>query len=206
MIIDENEKKKEEKNERLLIDLCECYLTLEDEFSSEFLSICIPCLLSAASDKEDSKEAKKEVEIALLALSRIGACHFIHEQYLNEIKEIIQYHQVHRNLTYLAYQSAWRLLIYRILKDDSLEGMIVDATHFVREERKELEELAKSVDWKRKKVGDGEKEAKELLFIERWLNAIYDHLCFCTSWSEEFVELIGRIVGKIQESWYQNSI
>eukprot|EP00770_Monocercomonoides_exilis_P014393 MONOS_14339.1-p1 / transcript=MONOS_14339.1 / gene=MONOS_14339 / organism=Monocercomonoides_exilis_PA203 / gene_product=unspecified product / transcript_product=unspecified product / location=Mono_scaffold00984:20000-20750(-) / protein_length=210 / sequence_SO=supercontig / SO=protein_coding / is_pseudo=false len=71
MIIDENEKKKEEKNEKFLTDLCECYALLIYQFSCELLSIIVPCLLKAASKKEGNEETQKEVKMALLALSNI---------------------------------------------------------------------------------------------------------------------------------------
>ncbi|KAH7819016.1 uncharacterized protein MONOS_13270 [Monocercomonoides exilis] len=72
MIIDENEKKKEEKNEKRLIDLCECYLLLNRWPSSEMDSIIVPCLLKVALKKDETDEAQKEVEMALLALGNIG--------------------------------------------------------------------------------------------------------------------------------------
>ncbi|KAH7817734.1 uncharacterized protein MONOS_13864 [Monocercomonoides exilis] len=71
MIFDEDKKKIDVKNEKLLVDLCECYLTLVYDFSSEFLSICVPCLLKFALNKEESEKAQNEVEMALLALSSI---------------------------------------------------------------------------------------------------------------------------------------
>eukprot|EP00770_Monocercomonoides_exilis_P014111 MONOS_14057.1-p1 / transcript=MONOS_14057.1 / gene=MONOS_14057 / organism=Monocercomonoides_exilis_PA203 / gene_product=unspecified product / transcript_product=unspecified product / location=Mono_scaffold00928:21441-21869(-) / protein_length=143 / sequence_SO=supercontig / SO=protein_coding / is_pseudo=false len=65
MIIDENEKKSKEKNERRLIDICECYLLLnDDDISDELISICVPRLLKAALNKEGNEETQKEVEIA----------------------------------------------------------------------------------------------------------------------------------------------
>ncbi|KAH7818815.1 uncharacterized protein MONOS_8868 [Monocercomonoides exilis] len=72
MIIDENEKKKEEMNEKRLIDLCECYLLLNRWPSSEMDSIYVPCLLKVALKKDETEEAQKEVEMALLALGNIG--------------------------------------------------------------------------------------------------------------------------------------
>ncbi|KAH7818897.1 uncharacterized protein MONOS_1729 [Monocercomonoides exilis] len=71
MIVDENEKKKEEKDEKLLTDLCECFLALSNYSSSKLHSIYVPCLLKVAQKKEKSVETQKEVELALLALSNI---------------------------------------------------------------------------------------------------------------------------------------
>ncbi|KAH7824087.1 uncharacterized protein MONOS_1714 [Monocercomonoides exilis] len=195
MIGEENEKKNEEKNEKLLVDLCECYASLSLYFPSELLSICIPYLLKVASKKEENEETQKEVEIALLALSDIKQ--FVKtdkELYFNEIKEIILYHQEHHNLTWLAYQSAWRFLTDRLNNERSMEGMIVNEQHFAREAASELDELMRRVDWTRKKVGKGEREVNEVLVIDRWLFDIDYFLEDCTLWNEELDELIDSIV------------
>ncbi|KAH7825155.1 uncharacterized protein MONOS_1472 [Monocercomonoides exilis] len=71
-MIFEEEKKKERKNKKLLIDLCECFVLLNNRINSELISICIPCLLKIALKKEENEETQKEVEIALLALSNIS--------------------------------------------------------------------------------------------------------------------------------------
>ncbi|KAH7816339.1 uncharacterized protein MONOS_18228 [Monocercomonoides exilis] len=107
MIADENEKKTEGKNEKLLADLCECCLLINEGISSKLLSICVPCLLKVALRNEENEESQKEVEMALLALRRIDTFHKIEKElYFNEIKEIIQHHQEHRNLTQLVYHHA----------------------------------------------------------------------------------------------------
>ncbi|KAH7820362.1 uncharacterized protein MONOS_2267 [Monocercomonoides exilis] len=149
MIIDENEKKKDEKDERLLIDLCECYLTLGYDFPYELHSICVPCLLKTALKKEESKETQNETEMALLALSKAVCCFIEQELNLNEIKEIIKYHQGHRNLTQLAYQSAWLFLMDRFLYEN-VEEVIANELHLAREAARELEELTRCVNWKKK--------------------------------------------------------
>eukprot|EP00770_Monocercomonoides_exilis_P006169 MONOS_6139.1-p1 / transcript=MONOS_6139.1 / gene=MONOS_6139 / organism=Monocercomonoides_exilis_PA203 / gene_product=unspecified product / transcript_product=unspecified product / location=Mono_scaffold00189:72019-73460(+) / protein_length=285 / sequence_SO=supercontig / SO=protein_coding / is_pseudo=false len=101
---DEQKQKIEEMNE--LIDEMN-----EDEFENidmpqKLLKVCMPCLLKVASNKERSKEARREGEMALITLNRIYSFEVIEkEMFLNEIKEIIQYHQEHHNLTWLAYQS-----------------------------------------------------------------------------------------------------
>eukprot|EP00770_Monocercomonoides_exilis_P014878 MONOS_14824.1-p1 / transcript=MONOS_14824.1 / gene=MONOS_14824 / organism=Monocercomonoides_exilis_PA203 / gene_product=unspecified product / transcript_product=unspecified product / location=Mono_scaffold01081:2432-2800(+) / protein_length=123 / sequence_SO=supercontig / SO=protein_coding / is_pseudo=false len=72
-MIFEEEKKKEGKNEWLLVELCECFTFLKDGVTlEEFPSVCVPCLLKAALRKEENEESQKEVEMALLALSDIG--------------------------------------------------------------------------------------------------------------------------------------
>ncbi|KAH7832429.1 uncharacterized protein MONOS_18522 [Monocercomonoides exilis] len=188
MIIDESEKKKEEKNEKLLDNLCKCYISLSYNFPPELLSICVTCLLKAALNKVESEENQKEVEIALLALSNTNYYEIDKELYLNEIKEIIKYHLEHHNLTHLAYQSAWQFLIYRFIEDKSLEGMIVNELHFTREAGREFEDLTRSVDWKK------EKKAKEDIIIERWLQVLDCYFYYCQLRNEEYVGLISSIV------------
>ncbi|KAH7815485.1 uncharacterized protein MONOS_18314 [Monocercomonoides exilis] len=197
MIIDEK-KKKEVKNDKLLIDLCECYLLHKEWFSSELLSICVPCLLKAALMKEENEDAKKEAEMALLSLNYIRNKYKVPEElYLDEIKEIIQHHQKRHNLTHLSYQSAWQFMINRFHKGESLEEMIVNELHFMKEAAKELEELEKCVDWKRYKEENGRIEVH---IIWRWLYNI-DH-CFllCKLWNEETTKLIRSIVELYREA------
>eukprot|EP00770_Monocercomonoides_exilis_P008046 MONOS_8004.1-p1 / transcript=MONOS_8004.1 / gene=MONOS_8004 / organism=Monocercomonoides_exilis_PA203 / gene_product=unspecified product / transcript_product=unspecified product / location=Mono_scaffold00290:36590-37633(-) / protein_length=309 / sequence_SO=supercontig / SO=protein_coding / is_pseudo=false len=174
MIIEE-EKIKEEKNEKLLVDLCECYLLLNGCASSELISICVPCLLEAALKKDESEETRKEKEIALLALSHIDR----QELYLNEIKENILYHQEHHNLTQLAYH----------LK------VIVNELHFGREAARELEELTRNMDWKKKEGEEMNKEeAKEEFALIRWLKTCEMYFLNCRLWNEENPGLINSIV------------
>ncbi|KAH7825829.1 uncharacterized protein MONOS_18603 [Monocercomonoides exilis] len=195
--------KKEGKNEKLLIDLCECYISLSNDFSSECLSICVPCLLKVASNKERHEDIQEELEMALLALSNVRCCVVEQELYLGAIKEIIQYHQEHHNLTRLAYQSAWQFLINRLFKDKRLEDMIMNELHFGREASGELEELSKCVDWKREKAEEEEergKERREELVIWRWLDAMYYFLYSCRLWNEELAGVIGSVVSVFQAS------
>ncbi|KAH7815092.1 uncharacterized protein MONOS_18347 [Monocercomonoides exilis] len=193
MMIDENEKKKDEK---FLTDLCECYLFLHYKcVPDELLSICVPCLLKAALKKEECEEAQKEKEIALLALSHIDRYYFFRQElFLNEIKEIIQHHQEHRNLTQLAYQSAWTFLMNRLYYANNLESLIVNELHFGREAARELDELAKSVSRKIKEEDEIEKEGKEVFIIREWFCTINYFLSSCKLWNAEFVKLIGSIV------------
>ncbi|KAH7823808.1 uncharacterized protein MONOS_8629 [Monocercomonoides exilis] len=192
MII-EGGKKDEGKNEKLVTDLCECYLSLGFFFSPEMFSVCVPCIIKVALKKEENEEAQKEVEIALIALSNVGFYKIEQKLYLNEIKEIIKYHQEHRNLTRLAYQSAWQFLIKRWVKDKGMKEVIVNELHFTREARREIEELKRNVDWKRKEEEKRGKKVKKVLVIERWLNAINDFLSECTLWNEEFIGLLSSI-------------
>ncbi|KAH7815754.1 uncharacterized protein MONOS_18279 [Monocercomonoides exilis] len=187
MIIEE-EKKKERKNEKLLADLSECYLFLSRFFSKEMISICVPCVLKTALKKEESKEAQKEVEMALLTLRNVKYNDIGKELYLNEIKEIILHHQQHRNLTRLSYQSAWEFLICRLDNDKSLKKVFVNELHFAREAARELEELSKRVDWKRGK------ETKEEYILLRWFRTFDYFFRECKLWNEEFVGLINSIV------------
>ncbi|KAH7817521.1 uncharacterized protein MONOS_18115 [Monocercomonoides exilis] len=194
-MIDEEEKKKE-KNVKLLVDLCECYLTLYYGFSSEFVSIYATYLLKAALKKEENEEIKKEVEMALLSLSNIpGYYEMEQELFLDEIKEIIQYHQEHRNLTRLAYHSAWRFLIGRLFADKSLKDVIVNEMHFIGEARRELDELSKYVDWKRKEEEkERRKRREEENIFMRWIETLTAFFCGCTLRNEEYVGLVSSIV------------
>eukprot|EP00770_Monocercomonoides_exilis_P015798 MONOS_15749.1-p1 / transcript=MONOS_15749.1 / gene=MONOS_15749 / organism=Monocercomonoides_exilis_PA203 / gene_product=unspecified product / transcript_product=unspecified product / location=Mono_scaffold01340:6231-7069(+) / protein_length=262 / sequence_SO=supercontig / SO=protein_coding / is_pseudo=false len=198
MMIIEEEKKNEGRNEKLLVGLCECNFLLNNAVSEGLISICVPLLLNVASNKEENKEAQKEVEMALLALSNIPGCQKIEKEFfINEIKEIIQNQQEYRNLTHLAYQSSWKFLIDRYFNYESWKEVIVNELHFVREESKELEELSKSVDWKRKEEERG-KEVKEALVIWRWFFVIGYCFEWCTLCCMEWEELIYSIVDMFQ--------
>ncbi|KAH7815789.1 uncharacterized protein MONOS_15064 [Monocercomonoides exilis] len=186
------------KNEKLLADLCECFALMNFFIiSDELSSICVPCLLKVASKKKESKEIQKEVEMALLALSAV-------EQYdvvqpyalrLNDTIEIIKYHQQHHNLTQLAYRYAWDILIQKIFFERNLEDVIVNELHFGREARRELEELTKCVDWKRKKGKEMNKdEAKEVLVIRKWIQTLEYFLYSCKRRNEECIVLINSVV------------
>ncbi|KAH7826335.1 uncharacterized protein MONOS_17361 [Monocercomonoides exilis] len=110
--------------------------------------------------------------MALLALCHIGKCFILdNELFLNEIKEIILYHQEHNNMTHLASQSAWEFLTDRLYRNISLEQIIMNELHFAREAARELEELTRCVEWKRKKEERG-RETKEELAITRWIQAL----------------------------------
>ncbi|KAH7815132.1 uncharacterized protein MONOS_13517 [Monocercomonoides exilis] len=193
-MIAEEEQKKDEKNEKLLTEICECYLYLKDRTISRVPYACVTCLLKAALRKEENKDVQKEAEMALLALSSIGDNFVEQELYLNDIKEIIKYHQEHRNLTHLAYQSAWEFLIKRFIKDRNLEDMIVNELHFVGEAARELEELTRNEDWNRKKGEERGKEAKEEFALTRWLKTCAMYLQSCRLRNEENVGLLKNIV------------
>eukprot|EP00770_Monocercomonoides_exilis_P009274 MONOS_9228.1-p1 / transcript=MONOS_9228.1 / gene=MONOS_9228 / organism=Monocercomonoides_exilis_PA203 / gene_product=unspecified product / transcript_product=unspecified product / location=Mono_scaffold00373:6201-7633(+) / protein_length=426 / sequence_SO=supercontig / SO=protein_coding / is_pseudo=false len=203
MIIDENEKK-EGKDEKLMADLCECIFLISHLFLTlpkELYGICVPCLLNVALKKEKDEETQKEVEMALFAFSCISRYYQIEKElYLKEITEIIKYHQEHHNLTRLAYQSAWKFLMDRLLQESSLEDTIVNELHFEREARREVEELSKGVDWKKKEEEMGETERKAMDIISRWFGPIGYYFYSCHLWNEEYVELISRIVDLFRAS------
>eukprot|EP00770_Monocercomonoides_exilis_P003764 MONOS_3745.1-p1 / transcript=MONOS_3745.1 / gene=MONOS_3745 / organism=Monocercomonoides_exilis_PA203 / gene_product=unspecified product / transcript_product=unspecified product / location=Mono_scaffold00091:51679-52726(+) / protein_length=329 / sequence_SO=supercontig / SO=protein_coding / is_pseudo=false len=194
MIVEE-EKKKEGKNEKLLADLCECFVLLNQFcISKELLSIVLPCLLKVGLDKDESEETQKEVEMAFLALSNINEYAIIDKNmYFSEMKEIIQHHQEHNNLTRLAYHSAWEFVIKRFCLDGSLEDVISNELHFAKEAIKELEELMNCVDWKRTKE-EREKESQEEKVLLRWLLTLEYFLGSCLLWNEKYSELIRCVV------------
>ncbi|KAH7825957.1 uncharacterized protein MONOS_9398 [Monocercomonoides exilis] len=210
MIFEENEKK-EKKNEKLLVDLCECYHFLSKVALMDLFPVSVPILLKVASNKEESEEVQKEVEMALLALSSIGKNGEIEQkQYLNEIKEIIKYHQDHHNLTRLAYQSALEFLICRFYdsnvkgsffvnerrraKEEKLEEVILNELHFAREARREQEEMMKCVDWKRREEEkERGKEVPEEFVLVKWPRASKIFLRFYRLKNEEFLVLLSSV-------------
>eukprot|EP00770_Monocercomonoides_exilis_P012911 MONOS_12855.1-p1 / transcript=MONOS_12855.1 / gene=MONOS_12855 / organism=Monocercomonoides_exilis_PA203 / gene_product=unspecified product / transcript_product=unspecified product / location=Mono_scaffold00742:29986-31430(-) / protein_length=427 / sequence_SO=supercontig / SO=protein_coding / is_pseudo=false len=178
MIIEE-EKIKEEKNEKLLVDLCECYLLLHKLYSEKLIPICVPCLLKFALKKEESEETRKEKEMALLVLSHINSYYFFRQElYLKEITEIIKNHQEHHNLTQLAYH----------LK------VIVNELHFGREAARELEELTRNMDWKKKEEKMNKEETKEEVILTRWIETSGYYFYRCKLENEENVGLINSII------------
>ncbi|KAH7817031.1 uncharacterized protein MONOS_15021 [Monocercomonoides exilis] len=190
------EEKKKEKNEKLLVDLCGCYLLLGNQFNSELTLIYVPCLLKAASVKEENEEAQKEVEMALLTLSNINEYIEVKQElYLKEITEIIKHQQEQRNLTKLAYQCAWLFFINRFFHDYSLEDTITAELHFVGEAARELEELTRCIDWKNKEENEKRRKAtKEEITLIRWVETCTYYFLSCRLWNEEYVELLSRIV------------
>eukprot|EP00770_Monocercomonoides_exilis_P015777 MONOS_15728.1-p1 / transcript=MONOS_15728.1 / gene=MONOS_15728 / organism=Monocercomonoides_exilis_PA203 / gene_product=unspecified product / transcript_product=unspecified product / location=Mono_scaffold01330:8228-9413(+) / protein_length=348 / sequence_SO=supercontig / SO=protein_coding / is_pseudo=false len=169
-MISEEEEKKEEKDERLLVDACESYLLLNDRFNSYLVLICMPCLLKAALNKKENGETQKEVEMALLALSYIHERFEIPEElFFDEIKEIVEYHHEHHNLTHLAYVSAWKFAIRRLRFNENLYDAVANEQHFAKATGRELEELAKCVDWTGKKE---KKEREEDFLLMRWLKRL----------------------------------
>ncbi|KAH7818731.1 uncharacterized protein MONOS_13187 [Monocercomonoides exilis] len=187
------EKKNEfEKDERILGDVCTSSVILNAGLSVELLLVCVPCLLKAAFNKEENKETKKEVEMALLSLSTIGwEKRIAKELYLDRIKEIIRNYQEHHNLTQLAYQSAWYFLIKRFHNDGSLEDVIVDELHLMKETTRELEELAKHVNLEEEKRKLG--KMMEVHVLKRWFNILNSYFD-CVEWKRgdcsDFVQFI----------------
>ncbi|KAH7818690.1 uncharacterized protein MONOS_18671 [Monocercomonoides exilis] len=198
-MITEEEKKKEGKNEKPLVDLCECNLLLSNGFISEpIISVCVTYVLKVAMSKEEGEEARKDVEMALLALSNTMYYFIEQKLYLKEIKDIVQYHQEHRNLTRLAYQSVWQFLFCRLLCDRRLEDVILNKLQFEREAIRELEELTKCIDWKKNE--DKLKEMEEENLLERWIIALNIYFKEFQIRKKEHVVLIECIVQIYQAS------
>ncbi|KAH7822922.1 uncharacterized protein MONOS_8534 [Monocercomonoides exilis] len=144
-------------------------------------------------DEEEQMQKIKEMNEMINEMNRDEFKSEIEQKlYLKEIKEIIKYHQEHQNLTRLAYQSAWQFLIKRLYNDKSLEEVIVNDLHFAREAAKELEDLSKCVDLKRKE--ERAKEAKEVIVIWRWMLIIYEFFFSCTLRNEELAKLTASLV------------
>ncbi|KAH7832662.1 uncharacterized protein MONOS_3985 [Monocercomonoides exilis] len=147
------------------------------------------------------EEKKLTLENAFLLLKHIGSSNALksmnkipEELYLSEMKEIIQHHQDHHNLTPLAYQSAWQFLMNRLFLNGVLEKVMTDELHFVKEAKREMEELAKCVDWKRKEEKRGGKGVKEGIVLRRWLFTLFDFFFSCHLWDDEYSELVCCVV------------
>ncbi|KAH7822472.1 uncharacterized protein MONOS_9671 [Monocercomonoides exilis] len=194
------EESSKKRNEKLLTDLCECVLMLNDDcFFNELFSFSVRCLLKEALNIEEDKETQKDVEMALLAMSNIGEYKEIDKElFLNEISEIIRYHQEHRNLTQLAYQSAWQFLIRRFRLEKGLRKIIANELSFGREAVRELDELIKCVDWK--KTEKELKKTKEVWIIMRYLKIaqLYFGKCRACSEEDQLNEFIERVI-KLKE-------
>ncbi|KAH7823790.1 uncharacterized protein MONOS_1871 [Monocercomonoides exilis] len=161
----------------------------------EFLTICVPCLLKVALNRKEDKDIQKEVEMALLALSSIYDHYEIErELYLNEIKEIIKYHQEHRNLTRLAYQSAWGLLVNQSRINRSLDDVVINELHFVRDAARELGELTKCVNLKREEKTEEIRQMNEAeTIMMKWIKTVEAFYLHLRSWKEEYAELISYL-------------
>ncbi|KAH7822190.1 uncharacterized protein MONOS_8212 [Monocercomonoides exilis] len=201
-MVAEEDEKKEGNDEKLIADLGECMLLFGGSTSMEFDSVCVPYLLKVALNKEENEETQKEVETALMALSCINICYKVEKDlYLNEIKEIIQYHEKHHNLTRLAYQSAWGFLIILSLNDQKTIEVIVDELHFEREAARELDELMQSVDWKKKEEEEVKEKGKnEELVLKRWLQNFDNFFVPCGALNKECSGIVESIVGVLRVS------
>ncbi|KAH7823793.1 uncharacterized protein MONOS_17582 [Monocercomonoides exilis] len=114
----------------------------KETFDQQKMKSFLSTLLKVAKRKEEDEETQKEAEMALMTLSHQNEYQSIEQKlYLNEIKEIIQYHQQHNNLTQLSYQSAWQFLIERLPQGSKLAKTTVNELHFVREATRGLNEL-----------------------------------------------------------------
>ncbi|KAH7818538.1 uncharacterized protein MONOS_18673 [Monocercomonoides exilis] len=190
-------KKKEERREKLLIDLCECcFMLFENEIKmrDELIPVCASCLMKVALCNDKSEGKQKETEIDLLALSCFPNNIKVNKiMYINEVKKIIHYHQEHHNLTQLAYQSAWQFLINRFFFESSLEYVIANELHFAREAVQELAELSKCVELKKNEKGEEEKKVTHV--IMRWLNVLNVFFSLRTSnGKSDCVEVISCLV------------
>ncbi|KAH7828863.1 uncharacterized protein MONOS_17230 [Monocercomonoides exilis] len=185
MIIKEKDMK-EKRNEKLLTDLCECIMMIfYQSLTGELHALSVSLLLKVALKKGNDKKTREEVEMALLALNGISKP-LEQKYYLNEITDIIQYHQEHHNLTCLANQSAFHFLISRFKEDDSLKEVVLQKMHFVSEATKELDELNGSLNWDTHEKNFSEK--MRVRIITRWLYLIFN------TFRKEFNEIYGEVV------------
>ncbi|KAH7830204.1 uncharacterized protein MONOS_4342 [Monocercomonoides exilis] len=112
--------------------------------------------------------------MVLLALSNIAQFEILEENLsLYDIQEIIEYHQKHHNLTPLAYQSAWELLITRFDDEGRLKRTIISKLHFVDEVTREMELASKNVNSKENEEKKKKSEVtKEETILIRWLETL----------------------------------
>ncbi|KAH7829843.1 uncharacterized protein MONOS_17064 [Monocercomonoides exilis] len=155
------------------VDFCECYLINSNYVfvnKESHLINYVPYILKVALKKRKNKKEQAEAEIALMSLCKIEQNAEIEKElFLDHIKEIIQFHQKHNNLSHLAYQRAWEFLIKRLNEHKELENVIVNELHFYREAFGELEILKQCVNWTKNETG--RYEIEEMLML-RWVNAI----------------------------------
>ncbi|KAH7819656.1 uncharacterized protein MONOS_17929 [Monocercomonoides exilis] len=198
LMIFEEMSKKEGKSERLLIDLCECYYLLSDDNINEKMAPSITsCLLKVASNEERSINIQKEVEMALLALSEGSRGTLVKgSQPLEEMIDIIYHHNDHRNLTQLAFQSAWRFMINNWHRNSNSQIVVVASMIFLTVVKRELKELIKCVDWKREDEGREKirSEPKATQMIIRWLDVLGNFFIMCDKWDDDFNEVVRFVV------------
>eukprot|EP00770_Monocercomonoides_exilis_P015864 MONOS_15815.1-p1 / transcript=MONOS_15815.1 / gene=MONOS_15815 / organism=Monocercomonoides_exilis_PA203 / gene_product=unspecified product / transcript_product=unspecified product / location=Mono_scaffold01363:1575-2246(-) / protein_length=224 / sequence_SO=supercontig / SO=protein_coding / is_pseudo=false len=93
-----------------------------------------------------------------------------------------------------------QFLMFRIFYERSLEEVFMNELHFVREARRELEELTRCVDWKRKE-GENEirgKDTKEVMELRKCIETVGVFLYEYRLRTEEYAVLIGCIIQILQ--------
>ncbi|KAH7816104.1 uncharacterized protein MONOS_18253 [Monocercomonoides exilis] len=146
-----------------------------DYVAERLCDVCLTHLFKVALNKDESEETRKEVEMALLALSNVNPCDKLNKElYLSSITEIIKYYQQSSKLTRLAYQSAWNFLINRYQYERGLEEVVLNELNFVKEAEKELEELQRCVDWE--KDESELREMEEVRVMQRWCKLVTDYI------------------------------
>ncbi|KAH7816424.1 uncharacterized protein MONOS_14058 [Monocercomonoides exilis] len=63
-------RRKKKKREKQVIDLCECQVSLSENYPPGLLSICVRCFVNALLKREDYEEIQTEVNMALLSLRK----------------------------------------------------------------------------------------------------------------------------------------
>ncbi|KAH7817437.1 uncharacterized protein MONOS_8840 [Monocercomonoides exilis] len=155
----------------------------EEEFKTE-LTEKFSKLLDELEDCNGNEQRKKIDEMNIKK-----------KLYLNEMTDVIKYHQECGNLTQLAYQCAWEFLINGLYYEEKLES-VVDELHFVREAQSEMNELKKCIDCE-KKEHEKEKERNEMkeeLILTGWLEVLEIYLSSCNSRNEKIIEVIRSVI------------
>ncbi|KAH7829267.1 uncharacterized protein MONOS_14638 [Monocercomonoides exilis] len=63
-------RRKKRKREKQVTDLCECHVSLSENYPPGLLSICVSCLVKALLKREGNEETQTEEEMALLSLRK----------------------------------------------------------------------------------------------------------------------------------------
>eukprot|EP00770_Monocercomonoides_exilis_P001998 MONOS_1983.1-p1 / transcript=MONOS_1983.1 / gene=MONOS_1983 / organism=Monocercomonoides_exilis_PA203 / gene_product=unspecified product / transcript_product=unspecified product / location=Mono_scaffold00038:66980-68247(-) / protein_length=403 / sequence_SO=supercontig / SO=protein_coding / is_pseudo=false len=188
LIFDEMNKK-EEKNVKLLADLCACFFTMNDERAyDEPVPAFASYLLNVVLNKKENEEVQNEEEFAFPTLSNARQVVKGNECRSNEISETVRYQKDHHNLAHLACESSWRVLIEQSMIRIRFEKADFGELKFVDDATRELDELERKMDWKKK---EGEvKEINEVLMIMRWCYDIGKYFLVSQLNRNEFSQLI----------------
>ncbi|KAH7815520.1 uncharacterized protein MONOS_7425 [Monocercomonoides exilis] len=88
----------------------------------------------------------------------------------------------------------------RLFNDDGLKVTIANELHLAREAAREMEELTKCVNWKKKEEEMSKEEANGVQVIRRWIQTLNHFFEYSRLWNEKLAGLIGSLVQMIRAS------